>query len=390
MKSIKNIINSDNRIFGLDLLRCLAIFLVIFGHASYILPKPYCKIHDEFVLLDGVNLFFVLSGFLIGSILIKRINQETKFSFSSLLNFWMMRWLRTLPAYFFTLIIIIVIKSKYDVNFKIDQQVLMYFVFLQNFAIHNMPVFGESWSLSIEEWFYLLFPVLIIFATYISTDKKRVILICIFIFLLFPSIVKVIKFVEFKDNNDYSWDKEFRRLVITRLDSIAFGILGAYLSFYYQYNWIKYKRKALYLGALIMLLVIVMSKINVNNMLVTFYTTVIYFPLSATGILLFLPYLSNMRIGKGAFSKIVTYISIISYSLYLINYSLLRQFIIKDVLYNNIIAKIHISAAATYLIEYVSYWILLFALSHLMFIFVEHPFIKNRKKIIKFFRLNNE
>ncbi len=120
----------------------------------------------------------------------------------------------------------------------------MYFVFLQNFAIHNMPLFGESWSLSIEEWFYLLFPVLIIFATYISTDKKRVILyFCIFMFLLFPGIIKGIKFTEIKDINDYSWDKEFRRLVMLPLDSIAFGILGAYLSFYYQYNWIEYKEK---------------------------------------------------------------------------------------------------------------------------------------------------
>lgn len=390
MKSIKNIINSDNRIFGLDLLRCLAIFLVIFGHAPELFPEPDSKMHDSFVLLDGVNLFFVLSGFLIGGILIKRINQEKKFNFRSLLNFWVMRWLRTLPAYFFILIILILIRLFFEHNFTIDHQIMMYFVFLQNFAVHNMPFFHESWSLSIEEWFYLLFPILIIFASIISTNKKKVILGCILIFLLFSTTVKIIKFAEIKDIYNYRWDLEFRRLVITRLDSIAFGILGAYLSFYYQNNWIKYKKKALFLGLIIMLLVIIMSNADVKNTLFTLYNTVVYFPLSATGILLFLPFLSNFKNGKGFVAKLITYISVISYSLYLINYSLLREFIIKDILYNKVLSKLHISPINSYLIEYLAYWILLFALSHIMFIFVEHPFIESRKKVINFFRLNNE
>ena len=87
------------RHFGLDVIRALAISLVLISHINGItshLPVQLPNIFNHINLPDGVDLFFVLSGFLIGRILLKTDWE----SFSSIKNFWKRRFLRTLPNYF--------------------------------------------------------------------------------------------------------------------------------------------------------------------------------------------------------------------------------------------------------------------------------------------------
>jgi peptidoglycan/LPS O-acetylase OafA/YrhL len=111
--------------------RALAIFFVVLGHGAHLLPE---KVKAFIFLLpfpDGVTVFFVLSGFLIGGILIKLLENEQA-SFKTLFNFWTKRWLRTLPAYFLILIILIALSFltvKGFGFFKVDS----YFIFGQNF-----------------------------------------------------------------------------------------------------------------------------------------------------------------------------------------------------------------------------------------------------------------
>ena len=80
-------INYSNRVYGLDIFRAIAILLVVAGHGKFILGDLVKKI-PSVQLIDGVELFFVLSGFLIGSILIKKFENDNKFTFSSLFHFW--------------------------------------------------------------------------------------------------------------------------------------------------------------------------------------------------------------------------------------------------------------------------------------------------------------
>ena len=61
-------IDSDKRIYGLDILRALAILFVVFAHSTSFVPKSL-KIFYWHLQYDGVSVFFVLSGFLIGKIL---------------------------------------------------------------------------------------------------------------------------------------------------------------------------------------------------------------------------------------------------------------------------------------------------------------------------------
>jgi peptidoglycan/LPS O-acetylase OafA/YrhL len=98
--------NTGNRVFGLDLLRFIAILMVLLGHGKMVLPQHIKPIFDDF-LLDGVAIFFVLSGFLIGGILIKQLEREQP-TLGGLTHFWKRRWMRTLPAYLVVLVFLLV------------------------------------------------------------------------------------------------------------------------------------------------------------------------------------------------------------------------------------------------------------------------------------------
>jgi len=97
---------SETRVFGLDFLRALAILLVLVAHASFMFLPLTHRLEAWWMLGHlGVELFFVLSGFLIGAILVKQA-QAARLRIG---RFWLRRWLRTLPNYYLLLGINIVI-----------------------------------------------------------------------------------------------------------------------------------------------------------------------------------------------------------------------------------------------------------------------------------------
>jgi len=97
---------AENRVFGLDILRFIAIFMVLLGHSLILAPQSVKKVVNPF-LYDGVAIFFVLSGFLIGGILLKVLNKGAA-SWSGLIDFWKRRWMRTLPVYLFVLLYLLI------------------------------------------------------------------------------------------------------------------------------------------------------------------------------------------------------------------------------------------------------------------------------------------
>ncbi len=99
------------RVFGLDLMRAFAIIFVVMGHGSWMLDKADTDF-PWIGFIDGVELFFVLSGFLIGGILIKLFQNTKSLGVKTLWNFWIRRWFRTLPNYY----LILLIKEHYIVN----------------------------------------------------------------------------------------------------------------------------------------------------------------------------------------------------------------------------------------------------------------------------------
>ncbi|MBT8377560.1 MAG: acyltransferase family protein, partial [Bacteroidia bacterium] len=102
--------SQSQRIFGLDVVRAIAILLVLISHST-ILIFPESNSNAVFAIqffgTIGVDIFFVLSGYLIGRILLKQL-QTQDFSFKNVLYFWIRRWFRTLPNYYLILIVNII------------------------------------------------------------------------------------------------------------------------------------------------------------------------------------------------------------------------------------------------------------------------------------------
>jgi peptidoglycan/LPS O-acetylase OafA/YrhL len=165
------------RFHNLDSIRSIAFFTVFLAHAFYAesdaikTSSAYLwTIQFQEALGFGVPIFFVLSGFLITYLMLKEQNNQFGFS---LKNFYMRRILRIWPVYFIVLLIGFVLFPMFR-NLVLHQPYLenanpLYYIsFLSNFdqLKHTTLPFGiglgPTWSVSIEEQFYLLWPLLLL------------------------------------------------------------------------------------------------------------------------------------------------------------------------------------------------------------------------------------
>jgi len=296
------------RKFGLDLLRALAILFVMYTHSSHYLLDFMSKRTFALANFDGVSIFFVLSGFLIGQIIIKTYEKADQFSFDILGNFWLRRWLRTLPVYYLVLIIFYIIAG-----YAQGANLLAYLTFTQNLVTIHPDFFPVAWSLSVEEWFYLLIPFTLFMISFISKNKKVNLLLIISSILLICLALRGYELTKYEVIDNKEVNAIFRKIVIYRLDSIIFGVLAAYCKYYYQSFWNKSKYPFLLIG--IALLVLLKAYPLIKHQPYFYYLAGSNLLVLATMFLL--PFLDNMKAGNSWFHKAITHISLISYSLYL-------------------------------------------------------------------------
>lgn len=142
------------RLLGLDGLRGISALLVISGHMHDEIWRPLGG-------TSGVDIFFVLSGFLITSLLLR---EEEENGAISLLSFYIRRSFRILPAYYVVLSIYVVLlfvirpDSLADKTADLTQNIWLYLFYMNEFQLPGSTTFGHSWSLGVEEKFYLLWP----------------------------------------------------------------------------------------------------------------------------------------------------------------------------------------------------------------------------------------
>lgn len=361
------------RVYGLDVLRATAIVFVLIYHVLDFLPE----VSQEWVLLfvrHGVSIFFALSGYLIGGILIKSLNKPN-FSYLGLIRFWCNRWVRTLPPYYFTLVFLIVIMYLCDSTmaptFLSRGLMAHYFVFLQNFSSPRLSFFPESWSLSIEEWFYLITPLLLFFLyKLIKLDLKKSIISTITLI-----IISAVAIRSFRDGGSYCDEYQ----VINRLDSLMYGVLGAYISYYYHQYWVKSKESFFIAGLVVWGLVLIndifVFPIFEKETYYIFIHNVFYGSAIPIIVFLFLPQMSSIKTGKGFLYKSITYISLISYSLYLVNYTLVKYFFVGEILEGRLAVNLS-NGMHIFLICTIS-----LLLATLMYLYLEKPCMDIRKKI---------
>lgn len=141
------------RIDGLDTLRACAIVLVLMSHYSVVVSHKATFGFLTGMGWMGVDLFFVLSGYLIGNQILSPLARGASFS---LKTFFARRLLRTVPNYYVVLALYLLLPS--ELGGSQTAPLWRFLTFTQNIGLHFGATFSHSWSLCVEEQFYIVLP----------------------------------------------------------------------------------------------------------------------------------------------------------------------------------------------------------------------------------------
>lgn len=333
----------QNRNIGLDIIRATAILMVLISHGRTFLPEfTYRDYLGVFGFL-GVELFFVLSGFLLGGILFKQFALKD-YSVNTLKYFWIRRWFRTLPLYFIFLLLNICVLQY---SFGAKEWNWAYFFFLQNFITPHPSLMPEAWSLAVEEWFYISFPLVLFLLLKFFKNKMRGFLILTIGYIVFFSIMRIY----FAIIPNLDWDGDVRKIVTLRLDAIGFGVLSAYLCFYYKAVIAKYKNYILAFGIILILVIIGTFFYFKHITLNTFFTRAFLFPMVSLSFALLILRANFLSITNEFVKNQIVKISLYSYSAYLVHLSV----IIPTFKSFEIVKKFEISTFCIFLI--ITLWV---------------------------------
>ncbi|MFT3909042.1 MAG: acyltransferase [Ferruginibacter sp.] len=310
-------ITSNNKLYGLDHLRALAITLVFLFHYGQLFPHPLWTNPVGRFGWTGVDLFFVLSGYLIASQLFLKIVANKRLSLS---EFFIKRFFRIIPAYLVVLAIYFFIP--YAREWEALAPAWKYLSFTYNFGLdlHKHRTFSHSWSLCIEEQFYLLLPAILAGLVYFKLIKKgALLLIALFVFgfiIRYYSYDKLVGPFMDDDNGYLNWYKWIYYPTYNRLDGLLTGVSIAAL-FTFRPLWKERICKYGNMLLLLSLLVITASYFLCRNQ-GTFGASIFGFPLVSIGYgLMLMGAVSPKTFLYKCNSKITATVATLSYAIYL-------------------------------------------------------------------------
>jgi peptidoglycan/LPS O-acetylase OafA/YrhL len=345
----------------IDGLRSLAVLGVLFYHAEIVFQS--FRIFPGGFL--GVDLFFVISGYLITLLILKEYQSNNKFSFK---NFYIRRAKRILPA----LILIIFVSSIFSYYYLLPiyfeefiKSVTSSFFFFSNIFFHySAQAYGaqaltkvpllHTWSLSLEEQFYFLYPIFLIGILFFIKKGIKIILILGIIFsLIFATLINI-------DHQSFNF-----YMLPSRIWELLFGaLLGVDIINVRLDKHRKIKEILAVLGFLIILCSFSLFK-NTNN-----------HPTYLTLIPVIGAYLVIQDTNKKSFLnkilslKILTNLGLISYSLYLWHHPIFSFAKIFGIEEKDLLIK--------FLLIFLSIFLAIFT-----YRYIEKPFREKNEKIFK-------
>ena len=360
------------KLYGLDHLRALAILLVFLFH-YFILSGGQPEWLPDVAKFGwtGVDLFFVLSGFLISSQLFNQLKQGQSISFK---QFFLKRFFRIIPAFWVT------VGLYFIVPFFREKEALppiwKFLTFTQNFGLNlkEFGTFSHAWSLCVEEHFYLLLPLILLFLTYFNCFKNSYRLLILLFLVGF-----VIRFYSYEyvylsqtsELNRVLWHTYIYYPTYNRLDGLLMGVAIAGMCQFFPLVWGKLSRYGNHFIALSLL--VLTGAYFLCEVQFTFNASVFGFPLVSLGYgLLVIGAISPTSFLFRWNSKVTSTIATLSYAIYLTH---------KGVIHMTHKLMEHLTIDSTIMLICCMITCLLAAF--LMHWVIEKPFMKLRDKVIE-------
>ena len=349
---------------GLDLLRALAIIVVVIYHAGIMgFPLPG-RVH-RFGWI-GVDLFFVLSGYLIGGQLLAPLARNQRINLG---RFFARRTLRILPAYLVVLGIYLLLPSWRE--YPEMSPLWKFLISVQNIGLHGGTAFSHAWSLAVEDQFYLLLPLVLLFVN--RWRRAAVIIPCVIV--LGGIVLRTVLAWQNPAETGVSF-RGFQTWIYyptwTRLDPLVFGVVLAAIEKSRPQWWNCLMNVASWLALPGLSLIVYALYLGEGEHL-TVAASVWQFPLIALGMAALLVCVLSPRL---PFSRVAipgaAFIASIAYSAYLIQ-KLVIHFIAQFCVNHDI--------ALTSVPVLLGVEICVYAAGTLLFVAIERPFLQLRHRI---------
>ena len=231
----------------LDGFRALSMLMIIVFHTFTI----YSAYHPDIELIDmiegsgwltawvwnsdkSVDIFFVISGFLITGILLRQIEKEGKIRLG---NFYWRRFLRLSPAYWFVMAIYIAL------NLPNVENIWANFLYVNNFIAYKDQAMNWTWTLAIEEQFYLVYPILLMVMVNITKNPLRWMWVLLGLsFVVRFAVIVLDERIRTTPGSMIAMDPEFHAYhfsvlydnLYTRYGALLCGCIAAYYYFHHE------------------------------------------------------------------------------------------------------------------------------------------------------------
>ena len=387
-KTYKEYYKMSEKIYfaNLDALRSIAAILVLFAHilSEYLIkyfPDAiwFTNPVTQFFFVNGgfgVQIFFSLSGFLITYLLLSEMKTKGKFN---LRNFYIRRVLRIWPVYFIVVGFVFIVYQGIKILLHIDSIIyespLMSVLFLSNYdlirilsteGMYDNGMLALTWSVSVEEQFYLVWPLIFLLAG-IHRIKYAII-----------SIISIAVFFMLWGHNDINM---LYHHTISNLIFLGAGALLAYLQVY-EHKSLKWFINISKRQWTSILLVFIILLIFTKELLFSYsYGYIMYFILSAVFLfflLLMLTYKVNRPI---EFSRATVLLKMAKYTYGLYMYHRIAGFILSVIVYK---ALKFTPGIYLDLIVVLIQFVLTFIMAYLSYKYMEQPILRYKDKFSVF------